>query len=254
MRKFLLVLSLSLSTGFFFPASGLAGNCAGKTCIDVSTDPGKGGIVITATQNSPGSSSRPKVRKAPQATRTHRSVVTKPRPRISPTPSRKPQVLRPRAVALPVRRPARTFTPKVVAAVSLSDSLTQLIPMKGVYSQPASAALTQMPVIFWTDTSTFFSTSATILGIVVGVQLRPTFEWDFGDGSRLKTSQPGAPYPSAGISHIYRTAGRYRVQLAVSWSGIWSAGGNSFPVLGDVIVQNFALDLVVSPGPTHYQQ
>lgn len=250
MRKFVVIFSLLI----FLPAPALAGNCTGKTCIAVTTDPKKGGIVITATQNSPGSSPKPKVRRAPRPVHTRRPVTVKARPRPTPSPVRKRTVTPIRRVARAVASTARTFTPKVVAAVSLSDSLTQLIPMRNVYSQPAGAALTQLPVVFWTDTSSSFSTTATILGIAVGVQLHPTFEWDFGDGVRLQTDHPGAAYPATDISHIYRTSGRYQVRLTVSWSGTWSAGGNSFPVLGDVIVQNFTLDLVVSPGPTHYQQ
>jgi len=84
--------------------------------------------------------------------------------------------------------------------------------------------------------------------------LHPTFEWDFGDGSHMTTSHTGASYPQGGISHNYLRSGRYQVRLAISWAGSWSAGGNNFPVLGDVIVQNYSLDLLVAPGPTHYLQ
>ena len=245
MRRFFALLVVILC----MPLPALAATCTGKTCIDVSTDPAKGGIVITATQNSPGSTPKPKVHPAPRPARTYH----RPAPRVRPTPS--PTHAKPSAVKRVIHRvskAAKTFTPQVVAAVSLSDSLTQLIPIRSVYSQPAGAALTQMPVVFWSDTSSFFSTAAKILGIAVGVSLHPTFEWDFGDGAHLQTASPGSAYPAAEISHVYSKAGRYQVHLTISWSGTWSAGGNAFPVLGDVIVQNFSLDLVVAPGPTHY--
>ncbi len=207
--------------------------------------------MITATQNSPGSSPKPRVRATPRPVRTPRPHIAKVRPKPAPSNTKTGSS---KKIVRRVSKAARTFTPKVVAAVSLSDSLMQLIPSRGVYSQPAGAALTGLPVYFWTDTSTFFATSASILGIAVGVSLHPNFEWDFGDGAHVQTTTPGAGYPTGGISHVYSKSGRYLVRLAISWSGTWSAGGNHFPVLGDVILQNFSLDLVVAPGPTHYLQ
>ncbi len=245
MRKFF-ALSLVI---LCIPAPALAANCTGKTCIDVSTDPAKGGIVITATQNSPGSTPKPKVHRTPRPVRTYHPPVQRMRPKPSPSSTKH---IATKKVIRRVSSAAKTFTPKVVAAVSLSDSLTKLIPLRSVYSQPAGAALTQVPVVFWSDTASFFSTAANILGIAVGVSLHPHFEWDFGDGAHLQTSRPGSAYPLGEISHVYSRSGRYQVRLTISWSGTWSAGGNVFPVLGDVIVQNFFLDLVVAPGPTRY--
>ncbi len=247
MRKLLAILMLVLC----IPFPALAANCTGKTCIDVTTDPQRGGIVITATQNSPGHTSKPRIRATPHPVRTPVRHIAKVRPKPTPSATKAGTA---KKIVRRVSKAARTFTPKVVAAVSLSDSLMQLIPLRSVYSQPAGAALTGLPVFFWTDTSTFFATTANILGIAVGVSLHPNFEWDFGDGAHLQTTTSGAAYPTGGISHVFSKSGRYLVRLAISWSGTWSAGGNNFPVLGDVVVQNFSLDLVVAPGPTHYLQ
>lgn len=247
MRKFLLIL-LGL---LLIAPSTFAANCTGKTCIDVTTDPRKGGIVITATQNSPGSTTKPKIQRTPRPVKSHRPTIVRAQPKPKPTSIRS-RVSTPTHHPLP--RTARTFTPKVVTAVSLSDSLTRLIPMRGVYSQPAGSALTQIPVVFWTDTPPTFATTAQIFGIAVGISLQPTYAWNFGDGFYLHTKIPGSSYPVSGITHTYNTSGRYQVQLTISWSGQWSAGGHFYPVLGDVIVQNYTLDLLVTPGPTHYIQ
>jgi PKD domain len=46
------------------------------------------------------------------------------------------------------------------------------------------------------------------------------FHWTFGDGSRQWTTQPGAPYPSMDITHVYQHAGPYEARVDVTWGHV----------------------------------
>jgi hypothetical protein len=246
-----------------------ADSCVTKTCISVTTDAQHGGIIITATKNSPGSHSSPKPkhltskprRKAPilrtRSPSTPRPTSHPTTPTIRKTTRRSPRVTprittETKRVVFTKKVTDRTFTPKVVAAVSLTDQLTQLLPMAAIYFQPEPQGLTQVPVNFWTDTSPLFTTATVILGIKVGVALRPTLLWNFGDGSSLQTQNSGASFPKVGVLHTFRDPGQYLVTLTVSWAGTWSAGGNSFPVLGETILQNLTKSITINPALVKY--
>ena len=239
-RIFALVILLTIA----LPTSAnAAAQCVTKVCIKVFTDPKTGAVVIQAVQNAPGSSATPR----PKPTRTYkpRPYTPRPKPVVPRTP--KPYVARkyvPKAV--------KSIKPKIVTAISLSDQLTQLIPMREIYYQPNPGALTQVPVNFWTTTNPVFNTSVMILGIPVSVFLKPTFEWDFGDGSKLTTSNRGGPYPNNSVAHTYTSAGNYSASLTVSWAGTWMADLLSYPVLGNAIVQHMVANIAVHDGPTKY--
>ena len=216
----------------FSPNIAIAAPCEIKVCVQVVTDPTTNQIVITAMQNKPGSTAKPKPK--PASTRKYT-----PRP-YTPRPS----TPRPKVTKKPV--------PKVVAAVSLSDRLTQLLPQRNIFYAPKTGSVVQVPMYFWTDATTQFQTTSMILGINVGVTLMPLFTWNFGDGTLFSTTSPSAPYPNSTISHTYTKAGTYKVSLTISWSGTWSAESNTYPVLGGNIVQNYSSTFVVSNAPTKF--
>jgi hypothetical protein len=242
-----------------------ADSCVTKTCISVTTDAKRGGIIITATKNSPGGHSSPKPqrvdskprRKLP-ILRTRSPLPRQPTSQTNRKSTRRTARVTPRVttkinrVVFPKKVTDRTFTPKVVAAVSLTDQLTQLLPVAAIHFQPEPQGLTQVPVNFWTDTSLLFTTATVILGINVGVSLRPTLLWNFGDGTFRQTQNSGASFPTGGVLHTFREPGQYLVTLTVSWAGTWSAGGNSFPVLGETILQNLTKSITINPAPVKY--
>ena len=242
-----------------------ADSCVTKTCISVTTDAKRGGIIITATKNSPGSHSLPKPKRVVSKPRRKAPILrtrspSPPQPTSQPVRKSTPRSARvtPRVttetkrVVFPKKVTDRTFTPKVVAAVSLTDQLTQLLPMAAIYFQPEPQALAQVPVNFWSDTNPLFTTATVILGINVGVALHPTLLWNFGDGTSLQTQNSGASFPTGRVLHTFRDPGQYLVTLTVSWAGTWSAGGNSFPVLGETILQNLAKSITINPAPVKY--
>lgn len=230
--KKLLVLVLIFS----LPNTALAATpCQTKVCVKVFTDPKTGQVIIQAYQNRPGSTPKPKATAPkPKPTRTW-----KPRPYVY-----RPYTPRPKSTAKP--------KPKPVTAISLSDQLSQLIPMREIYYQPAGKVLAQVPVNFWTTTNPTFKTSVVILDVPVSVNLNPTFQWDFGDGATLTTSDRGAPYPNGTVSHTYTRTGTFTASLTVSWAGTWMADTLSYPVLGGAIVQQMKVEISVNPAPTKY--
>ena len=209
-----------------------APNCNTKVCVKVYTDPKTGKLIITAKQN--GSSTSPK----PIPTRTW-----KPRPY---TP--RPYTPRPVATAIVPKK----YTPKPVVKLSLSDQLAQLIPMKEIHHQPASSALVQVPVNFWTTTPPNFKTSVVMLGVPITVYLSPTYLWDFGDGTELSSTSRGAPFPNQSITHTYTRTGSYRASLQITWGGTWKASGTTSEVSGGAIVQTLYTEVNVVSAPSKY--
>ena len=226
--KILIALLLLLSVN---PAVA-APNCNTKVCVKVYTDPKTGKLIITAKQN--GSSATPK----PIPTRTW-----KPRPY---TP--RPYTPRPVATAIVPKK----YTPKPVVKLSLSDQLAQLIPMKEIHHQPATSALVQVPVNFWTTTPPNFKTSVVMLGIPITVYLSPTYLWDFGDGTKLSSTTRGAPFPNQSITHTYTRTGSYAASLQITWGGTWKASGTTSEVSGGAIVQNLYAQVKVVTAPSKY--
>lgn len=231
--KILIALLLLLSVN---PAIA-APNCNTKVCVKVYTDPKTGKLIITAKQN--GSSASPKPISKP---------VVKPIPK--PTRTWKPRPYTPRPVATAIV--PKKYTPKPVVKLSLSDQLAQLIPMKEIHHQPATSALVQVPVNFWTTTPPNFKTSVVMLGIPITVYLSPTYLWDFGDGTKLSSTTRGAPFPNQSITHTYTRTGSYAASLQITWGGTWKASGTTSEVSGGAIVQNLYTQVKVVTAPSKY--
>jgi hypothetical protein len=228
-----------------FPVAAHAGACETKVCIQVVTDPATSQIVITAMQNKPGATAKPRPRSTAKRVYTPRAATPKPVTTKKYTPH-------PYVSKKPVLKKATQVKPKVTAAVSLSDRLTQLLPQRNIFFTPKSGAVVQVPMYFYTDATTSFSTTSQILGINVGVNLTPLFTWNFGDGTVVSTTSPGAPYPDTTISHTYKTAGTYKTTLTISWAGTWTAESNTYQVLGGNIIQTYSATYVVSQAPTKF--
>ena len=210
-----------------------APNCNTKVCVKVYTDPKTGKLIITANRN--GSSSTP----TPAPTRTWKPRPYTPKPK--PTVAVKPTVI-----------VTKKYTPKPVVKLSLSDQLAQLIPVKDIFHQPATSALVQVPVNFWTTTPPTFKTSVVMLGVPITVYLSPTYLWDFGDGTKLSTTSRGAAFPNQSITHIYNRPGSYAASLQITWGGTWQASGATSAVSGGAIVQNLYTQVKVVTAPSKY--
>ena len=69
----------------------------------------------------------------------------------------------------------------------------------------------------------------TLLGTPVAVEATPvSFNWDWGDGQSLDTTDPGTPYPNYTVSHPYEVTGNgYVIRLRTSWTARWRIAGQA---------------------------
>ncbi len=231
-------LAIALVLVFIAPNAAVA-QCEGDTCIDVTADQDNNQVVITVQKGKPGSSS----------TRKPRAVST---PRL-----KKPWIpWLPKPIATSKPRPRPTFTarPRVksISGSQISDQVKSLLPRGGIITQPLGDALVQQPVNFMTNTPPIFTTVIVVLGVPISIHLTPVFEWEFGDGNRLTTKLPGAPYPLALIENTYRSSGEKNIVLTTRWNGFWRAGALGAPING-AITQRVQRQILVRPAGVAYR-
>ena len=234
-----------------------AASCVDKTCVDVLTEDNK--LVITAHRAGGVTSSKstPKVapKVAPKA--APKAVTTKPvasPPKLLALPKKTATASQ---VKKPVSKPDKKTVKKVVASkstttASLSDRLTKLLPVGDINYQPDIDPIVNVPIYFWSNTPSRFTAVVPILNLLVYVDLTPTFSWRFGDGGFEISKLPGAAYPIGGISHSYKAAGNYGVNLTISWSGTWSVNGVITPINGNSLTQSISTTLNVVSAPTKF--
>lgn len=241
----ILIAALLLITPTYASAS-----CINKTCVDVFTADNQ--LVITAQK---GSQKPPnKVSSKPAPKPIVKKPVAKPVPIVKKPitkPITKPSI---KPVTSPSKRPVikQVAKPKKVATASLSDRLIKLLPVGDINYQPTSEPLVNVPVYFWTQTPTRFTALVPILDVVVYVNLTPTFTWSYGDGAVDISKLPGAAYPIGTITHTYKSAGNYQVNLRITWNGTWMVNGVTTPITGNAITQSISTTLSVVKAPTRF--
>ena len=112
------------------------------------------------------------------------------------------------------------------------EAVARGVPELSAGAQPAGGVVAQLPVHFrsgqpagpqaWT---------VDLLGHGVAITARPVWTWEFGDGARAVTADPGGRYPDGGVSHAYRRPGVMPVSCRVQWSAVFEVDGlGPFPV------------------------
>lgn len=95
-----------------------------------------------------------------------------------------------------------------------------------VIQPPDGLTLVNFDTNFYTTDTRPISRTVMLLGRRVTLEATPsTFHWRFGDGERLSTSEPGAPYPDLTVTHNYLRKGTYRPSLATTYTGRYRVGG-----------------------------
>ena len=219
-----------------------AADCT-SACVDVYTQNGE--IVIEARKGSGPTSSKvtkPKVVKP--------KVVAKPKVIAKPKVVAKPRTIAPVKKLAP-KKVVKKAVAKTVAATSLSDRLSKAIPTGGISYQPSFQPLIHTPVYFWNDLPSVFRTQVNLIGETIDVVLRPSYIWSFGDGSFLETTDPGGPYPSGKITHIYSQPGIYPVLLTTTWNGSFTHNAVERAITGE-IKKVSALTITVVAAPTRF--
>ena len=237
------LIAAPLLIALLFPAPiAVAADCT-TACLDVTVENGQ---IVVSGQKGNGPKSTKVVKKV-----TAVKKVAPKKPVIKRVVLKQPSAVV--ATRKPVIKKKRVVAKKAVAATSIADRLTKLLPTGGVAFQPAFEPLVHVPVVFWCDLPKIFSTRFNIVGEVVDVTLRPSFSWSFGDGSVMQSTDPGAPYPNGSIQHAYLKEGTYLVTMLATWGGTWSNQGTIRAVTGQIKTIRVATVKVVS-APTMFVQ
>ncbi|MCF6376411.1 hypothetical protein L2K70_02225 [Nocardioides KLBMP 9356] len=97
-----------------------------------------------------------------------------------------------------------------------------------VVQPPGGKTLVNLETNFYTDNSEATSIPVTLVRSHVVVTAEPiAYRWNFGDGTSVTTTSPGAPYPDLDVSHVYE-----RVTDKVVVSVDTQYGAASFSVNG----------------------
>jgi hypothetical protein len=125
-------------------------------------------------------------------------------------------------------------------AVTAEDFRRLPLPAGRVRVQPASGrTLVNVPTNVYVEAPVAVL-PATVLGAGVRVRATPVeFVWGFGDGGRLRTGDPGAPYPDLRTTHTYTAPGSVRLSLTTVYRGEFSVDGGAWlPIEGTASVDS----------------
>ncbi len=112
------------------------------------------------------------------------------------------------------------------------DRFEQDLPALAPTAQPGVGIVAQVPVVFGAgQVAGTTRRSYRVLDADVELTATPRWGWKFGDGASLRTADPGGRYPVIGVTHPYRRAGDYSVEITATWSAAFTVDGlGPFPV------------------------
>jgi hypothetical protein len=75
-----------------------------------------------------------------------------------------------------------------------------------------------------------------LLGHTVGIRPKVVeYEYDFGDGQRQRTDDPGGPYPNGHVRHLYRQVGPVTIGVTARYTADFNVDGAGFRPLDDTV-------------------
>lgn len=108
-----------------------------------------------------------------------------------------------------------------------------------VIQPPDGLTLVNFDTNFYTTSTEPIARTVTLLGRRVTLEATPsTFHWAFGDGERLTTSDPGAPYPDLRVTHSYLRKDTYRPSLGTTYTGRYRVGGGPWRQIPGTVTIN----------------
>ena len=108
-----------------------------------------------------------------------------------------------------------------------------------VIQPPDGLTLVNFDTNFYTTSTEPIARTVTLLGRRVTLEATPsTFHWSFGDGERLSTSDPGAPYPRLRVTHSYRNTDTYRPSLGTTYTGRYRVDGGPWRQIPGTVTIN----------------
>ena len=134
-----------------------------------------------------------------------------------------------------------------IPTVTADDFRRLPLPAGQVHIQPGSGrTLINVPTNVYVEAATAILPT-TVLGTPVRVRATPiSYDWTFGDGHRLHTVDPGAPYPDLRTTHTYAGTGTVALGLNTTYRGEYALpNGPWIPIDGTATVASPAQNLVV---------
>ncbi|NYI99934.1 hypothetical protein HNR19_000633 [Nocardioides thalensis] len=107
-----------------------------------------------------------------------------------------------------------------------------------IIEPPDGRTLVNFETNFYTEKERLFR-SVTLLGQRVDLRIDVhSYTWHFDDGEKLRTSDPGAPYPKLQITHNYLQAGAYRPRLDTTYVADYRVNGGAWQTVpGSVTIE-----------------
>lgn len=131
---------------------------------------------------------------------------------------------------------------------AVSARLERALPRLRPTTDPSAGLLTQLPTLVATGQPAMGQWTMPLLGREVRVQAEATWTWDFGDGARLSTSDPGTRFPHGRVGHTYRRPGQYPMSCTAQWAATFTVDGlGPFPVPG-LLTQRVDVPVTVGEG------
>jgi hypothetical protein len=110
--------------------------------------------------------------------------------------------------------------------LQLQQSALREVPALRPGAVPHGSSLTGVPLIVWTGQPSVFTPSPMIItGFNIRITATPLWGWDWGDGTRLWTANPGSAAGQTGPTHRYRSSGKYDVTVQTIWSARYEIDG-----------------------------
>lgn len=134
------------------------------------------------------------------------------------------------------------------AAEQVRQRYIELLPRANPSVQPSERSLVNVPTLFAVnEPSAFGPVAMNVVGYAVEISGSVEWTWDFGDGERLVTDEPGGKYPTTSLSHTYRRAGERVVTVDSTWAGEFTINGEGpFPIAGGPITLATDVEVQVS--------
>ena len=129
------------------------------------------------------------------------------------------------------------YEPPTVSPGAVLTALRRVgLPELTTVVQPADKTLVNFETNFYTEPRPV-SLTLTLLGQQVQVEATPaSYRWDFGDGTTVTTTDPGAAYPDLAVTHRYTDA-RVTVQpsVATTYTARFRVGGAGWQDVGGTV-------------------
>ena len=139
-------------------------------------------------------------------------------------------------------------TVDLAGAIAVELQRLPLVPSALMVQPPSGWTLVNVDTIAFSD-GAGQTLPTTVLGTSVLVRATPVgYLWDFGDGSSpLSSTDPGAAYPAATITHKYGVEGTRRVTLTTTWRADFQVAGTPTwePVTGTATTASTSGPLIV---------